>query len=54
VAPKPERARLVFAFGMVLAMAVTILAILTWTRPRFGCTDPADRTDHQPQHLISY
>ena len=28
MAPKPDR--LVFVFGMVLAMAVTILAITTW------------------------
>jgi hypothetical protein len=31
MAPKPDR--LVFVFGMVLAMAVTILAITTWAAP---------------------
>jgi hypothetical protein len=31
MAPKPDR--LVFVFGMVLAMAVTIVAITTWAAP---------------------
>src|SRR5262245_6406196 len=31
MAPKPDR--LAFVFGMVLAMAVTILAITTWAAP---------------------
>jgi hypothetical protein len=35
-----------FMFGMVLAMAVTILAITTWAAPsnpeRVGCAGPAD------------
>ena len=31
MAPKPDR--LVFVFGMVLAMAVTILAITAWAAP---------------------
>jgi hypothetical protein len=30
MAPKPEPDRLAFAFGMVLAVALTILAIMTW------------------------
>ena len=29
MAPKPEQARHAFIFGMVLAMAVTILALIT-------------------------
>jgi hypothetical protein len=29
MAPKPKPARLVFAVGMVLAMALTILAVMT-------------------------
>jgi hypothetical protein len=33
MARKPEPARLAFVFGMVLAMAVTILAIMTWAAP---------------------
>jgi hypothetical protein len=31
MAPKPDR--LAFIFGMVVAMAVTILAITTWAAP---------------------
>ena len=30
MAPKPEPARLAYVFGMVLAMALTILAAMTW------------------------
>ena len=36
MAPKPKPARLVFAVGMVLAMALTILAVMTdpdWAAP---------------------
>jgi hypothetical protein len=54
VAPKPERARLVFVFGMVLAMAVTILAILTWTRRDLAAPIPQTVPIYQPQHRILY
>ena len=30
MAPKPKPARFVFTVGMVLAMALTILAAMTW------------------------
>jgi len=36
MAPKPKPARFVFAVGMVLAMALTILAVMTdrdWAAP---------------------
>jgi hypothetical protein len=39
MAPKPDR--LVFVFGMVLAMAVTILAITTWAAPPTPESDSA-------------
>ena len=54
MAPKPERARLAFAFGMVLVMAVTILAILTWTRRDLAAPIPPTESIYQPQHLILY
>ena len=54
MAPKPERARLAFAFGMVLVMAVTILAILTWTRRDLAAPIPPTEPIYQPQHLILY
>jgi len=39
MAPKPDR--LVFVFGMVVAMAVTILAITTWAAPPSPESDSA-------------
>ena len=39
MAPKPDG--LVFVFGMVLAMAVTILAITTWAAPPTPDSDSA-------------
>jgi hypothetical protein len=39
MAPKPDR--LVFVFGMVVAMAVTILAITTWAAPPNPDSDSA-------------
>ena len=50
MAPKPERARLAFAFGMVLAMAVTILAILTWTRRDLAAPIPPTEPIYQRKH----
>ena len=54
MARKPEPTRLVFVFGMVLAMAVTILAILTWTRRDLAAPIPPTEPIYQPQHLILY
>jgi len=54
VAPKPERASLAFAFGMVLAMAATIIAILTWTRRDLAAPIPPTEAIYQPQHLNLY
>jgi len=54
---KPDR--LAFAFGMALAVAVTVLAISTWA----NAPDPQDeaaaplaprQTIYRPQHLILY
>jgi len=39
MAPKPDR--LVFVFGMVVAMAVTIVAITTWAAPPSPESDSA-------------
>ena len=49
---KPHR--LEFIFAMVLAMAVTILAILTWTRRDLAAPIPPTESIYQPQHLILY
>jgi hypothetical protein len=54
MAPKPEPARLAFVFGMVLAMAVTILAILTWTRHDLAAPTPPTEAIYRPQHLNLY
>jgi hypothetical protein len=54
MAPKPEPARLAFVFGMVLAMAVTILAILTWTRRDLAAPTPPTEAIYRPQHLNLY
>ncbi|HKF11049.1 MAG TPA: hypothetical protein VKB89_20370 [Xanthobacteraceae bacterium] len=57
MARKPDR--LAFAFGMALAVAVTVLAISTWA----NAPDPQDeaaaplaprQTIYRPQHLILY
>ena len=50
MAPKPEPARLAFVFGMVLAVAVTIVAIMTWTRD-LAAPSPPTEAIYQPQHL---
>jgi hypothetical protein len=49
MAPKP--ARLVFVFGMVLAVALTILAVMTWT-----VAAPSESTYpiYRPQLLLLY
>ena len=54
MAPTPEPARLAFVFGMVLAVAVTIVAIMTWADRDLA--EPISPTDpiYQPQHLNVY
>ena len=48
--------RLEFIFGMVLAMAVTILAITTWAAPRDESAAPISPREiiYRPQHLSLY
>jgi len=57
MAPKPDR--LAFFFGMVLAMAVTILAITTWVglpNPKSDSAAPIPPTGtiYRPQHWNVY
>jgi len=57
MAPKPDR--LVFVFGMVVAMAVTILAITTWAAPPKPESDSAApisprQTIYRPQRWNLY
>jgi hypothetical protein len=52
VAPKP--ARLAFVFGMVLAVAVTILAIMTWSHRNLAEPIPPTEAIFRPQHLNLY
>ena len=40
--------------GMIVAMAVTILAILTWTRRDLAAPIPPTEAIYQPQHLNLY
>jgi hypothetical protein len=54
MAPKPEPARLAFVFGMVLAMALTILAIITWADRDLAASSPPTEAIYQPQHLNLY
>jgi len=49
MAPK---ARLTFLFGMVLTMALTILAVMTWANPDLAA--PACSPIYQSQHLNVY
>ena len=53
MAPKPEPARLAFVFGIVLAVAVTIVAIITWSDRDLAAPNPAEAI-YQPLHLILY
>ena len=56
MAPKPKSARFEFTVGMVLAMALTILAITTWAAPSNPDNDlatpipPIYRPNHQILH----
>jgi hypothetical protein len=43
-----------YVFGMVLAMAVTILAILSWTRRDLAAPIPPSEAIYQPQHWNVY
>jgi hypothetical protein len=52
MAPKP--ARLAFVFGMVLAVAVTILAIITWSHRNLAEPIPPTEAIYRPQHLNLY
>ena len=54
MAPKPEQARHAFIFGMVLSMAVTILAFITWVDRDLAEPIPPTEPIYQPQHLILY
>jgi hypothetical protein len=48
---------LAFRFGVVLVMAVIVLAITTWAAPRNAASDsaaPIPPTIYGPQHLILY
>jgi hypothetical protein len=51
MAPKP--ARLAFVFGMVLAMAVTILATMMWPHRNLAEPIPTEAI-YRPQHLNLY
>ena len=54
MAPKPEPDRLLFVFGMVLAMAVAILAITTWAGSNWAAPIPPTDAIYPPQHLNLY
>ena len=49
MAPK---ARLTFLFGMVITMALTILAVMTWADSDLAA--PSCSPIYQPQHLNVY
>jgi hypothetical protein len=49
MAPKPKPARFEFAVGMVLAMALTILAAMTW-----AVAQPSMSLIYHPQLLLLY
>jgi hypothetical protein len=52
MAPKPEQARHAFLFGMVLAMAATILALVTWVDRDLA--QPSSSPIYQSQLLLVY
>jgi hypothetical protein len=49
MAPKPKPARSEFTVGMVLAMALTILVIMTW-----AVAAPSSSPIYHPQLLLLY
>ena len=53
MAPKPETARRAFVF-LVLAMTLTILAIMTWADHHLAAPSPPTEAIYQPQHLNLY
>ena len=53
MAPKPKPARVVFAVGMVLAMALTILAVMTWADRDLAAPSSSSPIYH-PQLLLLY
>jgi hypothetical protein len=50
MAPKPNPAR--FTVGMVLAMALTILAVMTWADRDLAA--PSSSSIYHPQLLVLY
>jgi hypothetical protein len=52
VAPKP--ARLAFAFGVVLAVAVTMLTIIMSSHHNLAESIPPTEAIYRPQHLNLY
>jgi len=54
VAPKPEPASHAFIFGMVLAVAVTILALITWVDRDLAEPIPPTEAIYHPQLLLLY
>jgi hypothetical protein len=53
MAPKPEPAGLASVFGIVLAVAVTILAIMTWSHRNLAAPIPPEAI-YQSQYLNLY
>jgi hypothetical protein len=49
MAPKPKLARFELTVGMVLAMALTILMVMTWT-----VAAPSSSPVYHPQLLLLY
>ena len=52
MAPKPKPARFEFTVGMVLAMALTILAVMTWADRDLA--QPSLSPIYLPQLLLLY
>ena len=50
--PKPKPARFEFTVGMVLAMALTILAVMTWADRDLAA--PSSSATYHPQLLLLY
>ena len=50
--PKPKPARFEFKVGMVLAMALTILAVMTWADRDLAA--PSSSSIYHPQLLVLY
>jgi len=52
MAPRPKPAR--FTVRMVLAMALTILAVMMWADRDLAAPSPPTEAIYQPQHLNLY